>query len=159
MSDNIEIERRYLVNISSWISPSTSETICQGYLSLDPYRLVRVRISSNYACLTIKGKKVGSSCPEFEYKIPADDAMHLLDLCLLGMIRKTRYTDKFAGKTWYVDVFHGNNQGLVLAEIELDCEEEQYDLPPWVGREVTNDPCYSNASLVSNPYSKWTENF
>jgi CYTH domain-containing protein/phosphohistidine phosphatase SixA len=152
----IEIERKFLVKAEGWRRRAAGKTYRQGYLSVDPERTVRVRIAGEEGFLTIKGKTEGMARSEFEYPIPLTDAAHLLDsLCMHPLIEKTRYSLEFEGRTWEIDEFGGDNLGLVLAEVELDSENEQVILPPWVGEEVTGDRRYYNASLIQNPFSKW----
>jgi adenylate cyclase len=119
-------------------------------------RVVRVRIAGDRGSLTIKGVTTGIGRLEFEYPIPREEAAVLLDeLCERPLIEKTRHREMFAGKTWEIDVFHGDNEGLVLAEIELASPAEPIELPPWAGREVSNDPRYFNNNLVAHPYKSW----
>jgi len=150
-----EIERKFLVLGQPWDSDSPGSLMAQGYLSTDPARSVRIRISGERAWLTVKGLSEGISRDEFEYPVPADDARAMLALCLAGIIEKTRHEITFAGKTWEIDVFHGSNDGLVVAEIELDHPDEQPPLPPWLGREVTGDPSYYNSNLAVRPFRDW----
>ncbi len=147
-----EIERKFLVSENSWDDGTPGIRIAQGYLSLDPDRTVRVRLAGEHAWLTIKGRTVGITRAEFEYPIPAADALALLDLCLPSVIDKTRYVVPFAGHEWEVDVFHGANGGLVIAELELENESVVAELPPWVGAEVSADARYFNASLATHPW-------
>jgi adenylate cyclase len=115
-----------------------------------------VRIAGDEGFLTIKGKTVGMARSEFEYPIPLAEAALLLDqLCLRPLIEKTRYTLSFGGHVWEIDEFSGDNQGLVMAEVELTSADEQVELPPWIGKEVTGDRRYYNASLIRNPYKSW----
>lgn len=152
----LEIERKFLVDPARWTPPGTGTQYRQGYLSTDPARSVRVRLAGEAAWLTIKGETLGISREEFEYPIPAADAGILLDrLCLRPLIEKTRYRVGVAGVTWEVDVFAGDNAGLLLAEVELADERQTLVLPGWVGQEVTGDPRYYNASLVLCPYCDW----
>ncbi len=153
----IETERKFLVIGDDWKDGATSENFSQGYLSQDPERSVRVRIAGNQAFLTIKGMSQGISRQEFEYPIPEDDARQLLTLCLPSIISKTRYFVQSHGKRWEVDEFHGDNQGLIIAEIELDDAAEQVELPHWTGKEVSDDPRYYNVALAKLPYSKWRQ--
>jgi adenylate cyclase len=152
-----EIERKFLVSDDSWRGGARGSRYVQGYLSRDPKRVVRVRQAGPSAYLTIKGVARGTARPEFEYPIPFSDAEDLLKLCLHSMVEKTRYTIEYHGKRWEVDEFHGENDGLVLAEIELSREEESVDLPPWVGKEVSLDPRYSNAYLSEHPHTRWQD--
>ena len=152
----VEIERKFLVRDDGWRRGAEGRVYRQGYLSTDPDRTVRVRLSGGEAYLTVKGRAQGLSRAEFEYAIPAADAADLLDrLCLKPLIEKTRYRIAHGGRVWEVDEFHGENRGLVLAEVELEEPEEEVPLPGWVGREVTEDPRYQNANLVSKPFSRW----
>jgi adenylate cyclase len=151
-----EIERKFLVKDDSWRRKATGTHYRQGYLASQPERSVRVRIAGAQGLLTIKGPSVGAGRDEFEYKIPLADATYLLNhLCEQPLIEKTRYEVPFNGHTWEVDVFDGENRGLVLAEIELSKEDEQFMLPPWIGGEVTHDSRYFNASLTKKPFSSW----
>lgn len=151
----IEIERKFLVTGEPWRG-GRGVVFRQGYLCTDPARTVRVRLADAHGYLTIKGESRGASRREFEYEIPAEDARQMLaELCSGPQIEKTRYRLEHFGLTWDVDVFAGENAGLVLAEIELDDEQKEIDLPTWVGREVTGDPRYYNASLSRSPYSTW----
>ncbi len=152
----IEIERKFLVNGQSWRHDATGTSYRQGYLTIDPERTVRVRIAGEKAFLTIKGKTEGMSRSEFEYQIPLKDATELLDnLCLRPLIEKVRYRINFGGRVWEVDEFEGDNYGLLLAEVELESSDEQVELPPWAGKEVTHDPRYYNASLSQSPFQSW----
>lgn len=150
-----EIERKFLVTDDTWRSASGTR-YTQGYLSRDPNRTVRVRIAGDFAWLTIKGRTTGVTRPEFEYEIPLDDAHALLALCDNPLIDKIRRTITHDGHLWEVDEFLGENQGLIIAEIELDSEDELFTPPPWLGPEVTGDPRYYNANLTQNPFAKWT---
>lgn len=158
-----EIEHRYVVDISLWQRPVRCETIWQAYLSLDPRRVVRVRLVAevgilfDHAYLTIKGKKIKAACPEFEYPIPVSHGKEQLMMRLSDIVKKTRYIQEFGGNTWYVDVFHDKNHGLVLAEIEIPEEGKSFELPPWVGEEVTEDSKYSNVMLSQHPYGEWSD--
>ncbi len=155
-SEPVEIERKFLVCSNKWREGVKGEAICQGYLNSVKERTVRVRISGDKAFLTIKGPKVNLTCSEFEYEIPVTEANQMLDeLCERPLLKKTRYKVLHDGKTWEVDEFHGDNEGLVVAEIELDSEDETINHPGWVGTEVTEDPKYFNSSLISKPFSTW----
>ena len=150
-----EIERKFLVKEGSW-REGAAETYRQGYLSTVKERTVRVRTIGDKGYLTVKGTSVGASRLEFEYEIPVADAEELLDsLCEKPLIEKNRYKLDHGGLTWEVDVFFGDNEGLVVAEVELQSENQVFDKPDWVGEEVTHDPRYYNANLISNPYSGW----
>jgi adenylate cyclase len=150
-----EIERKFLVAEDSWRDGSAGVRIAQGYLSQDPDRTVRVRLAGENAWLTIKGRTAGITRAEFEYAIPADDARTLLEMCLPSVIDKTRHEISYAGHLWEIDVFHGDNEGLVVAEVELADESISPDLPPWVGAEVSSDARYFNSCLAALPFRKW----
>src|SRR5262245_40362257 len=147
-----EIERKYLVEGDQW-SSGKGTTYRQGYLSTVKERTVRVRLAGDKAFLTIKGLTQGATRSEYEYEIPARDAEEMLDkLCERPLIEKRRYKVEHAGLTWEVDEFFGDNQGLVVAEVELKSEGQAIELPAWIGKEVTDDPRYFNANLVKHPY-------
>jgi adenylate cyclase len=150
-----EIERKFLVDVARWRPAGPGVVFRQGYLSTHPERTVRVRIEGDAGKLTIKGKTAGISRLELEYPIPLADAEQLLALCERPLIEKVRHTEPHAGKTWEIDVFGGDNAGLVLAELELPSEDEPFTAPPWVLEEVSHDPRYYNASLVRAPYTTW----
>lgn len=154
----MEIERKFLVKSDAWRREVVrSERLRQGYLSLDPERTVRVRIAGDSAWLTIKGRPQGTARAEFEYSIPASDAELLLDrLCRQPQVDKTRHWVPAGAWTIEVDVFHGDNEGLVLAEIELESECDAPPLPAWLGPEVTGDERYFNAYLSRCPYRTWS---
>ena len=151
----MEFERKFLVSNDSWQAEAGEGLFCrQGYLVSDPEKTVRIRIMGQEAFLTIKGATQGIGRPEFEYKIPADDAEELLKRCG-SLIEKTRYIIPHAGMVWELDVFAGKNEGLVLAEIELPEAAREFELPPWAGREVSDDNRYYNACLAQHPFSEW----
>ena len=151
-----EIERKFLVTGDAWRRHATGVRIRQGFLSTEPERTVRVRVAAERATLTIKGLSVGARRTELEYEIPLADGQHMLDtLCKRPLIEKTRFAMKLGTHTWEVDVFEGDNAGLVLAEIELQSEDEAFDRPDWLGGEVTHDPRYFNSNLVAHPYRSW----
>jgi len=150
-----EIERKFLVADDSWRDGIPGVRIAQGYLSQDPDRTVRVRLAGENAWLTIKGRTQGITRAEFEYAIPADDARTLLEMCLPSVIDKTRHEVSYGGHLWEIDVFHGDNEGLVIAEVELADESISPELPPWVGAEVSSDARYFNSCLAALPYRKW----
>ncbi len=152
----IEIERKFLLRNADWRKGATGTNYRQGYLSIDPERTVRVRIAGDQGYLTIKGKTEGMSRAEFEYSIPLAEATQLLDtLCLRPLIEKVRYCVPYASHLWEIDEFAGENEGLILAEVELETHDQPVDLPPWAGKEVTTDPRYYNSSLSQNPYRDW----
>ncbi len=156
-----EIERKFLVTGDGWRSGRGS-TIRQGYLSTEKTRTVRVRTKADrattvtHAYLTIKGVATGIARAEYEYEIPVADANELLDqLCRQPLIEKHRYTLTHEGMTWEVDEFFGDNQGLIVAEIELEHPDQPFARPPWLGEEVTADLRYFNAALSQHPYTHW----
>ena len=144
----MEIEHKYLVidDIYKQMANKMSE-IKQGFLSRDPERTVRVRVRDDKGFITIKGKGTGAAHPEFEYEVPLDDTLQMLDLCQPPVIEKTRYMIMHEGNLWEVDEFHGDLQGLVIAELEVPSEDYCFPLPPFVGQEVTGDPRYYNSQL------------
>lgn len=143
-----EIERKYLVKDDSYLSmASGSVEIVQGYLSVAADATVRVRLWGSEGWLTVKSRNRGAVRGEWEYAVPEDDAREMLVLCGDRVLEKTRYKVAYAGRIWEVDVFHGRHAGLVLAEVELETESQTYELPPFVGREVTGDPRYYNSNL------------
>lgn len=151
----VEIERKFLVKHLPPSLPAPLE-ICQGYITDAPERVVRVRTMNDRAFLTVKGKTVHNRRLEFEYPIPLTDARQMLDLiCLRPLIEKKRYTLDYKGFEWTVDLFFGDNLGLVLAEIELQTQDQVFPIPPWIDREVSSDPRYFNANLISAPFSTW----
>lgn len=152
-----EIERKFLVVSDAWRAGAQPIAIRQGYLYAGPGHVVRVRTFGEQAFLTIKSAGAGMTRLEFEYEIPTADATVLLDaLCPRPLIEKTRFAVDVAGTAWVVDVFFGDNAGLVIAEVELASEDQAVVLPPWVGSEVTGDPKYFNAALSERPYSAWS---
>jgi adenylate cyclase len=151
-----EIERKFLVQGSDW-RQGPGVPLSQAYLNRDKSRTVRVRIAGDKAFLTIKGVSRGASRAEFEYEIPLADARELLKLSDGPVVEKTRYLVVHEGSTWEVDEFHGDNAGLVIAEIELTSENQPFTRPPWLGNEVTHDTRYFNSSLATHPYSHWPD--
>lgn len=151
-----EIERKFLLAGDGWRAGAEGVAIRQGYLAASPVLAVRVRIRGARGYLTVKGGGGTLVREEFEYEIPAADAQAMLDgLCLRPLVEKTRYTVRHRGHTWEIDVFEGDNAGLVVAEVELAAAGEVVALPDWVGREVTDDPRYLNANLARHPYRTW----
>ncbi len=149
-----ETERKFLVR-GDWPREQPVH-IRQGYLSRTPERTVRIRRAGDRAFLTIKGMSRGASRAEFEYPIPVGEADQMLDeLCEAPLIDKHRYRTTENGVTWEIDEFHGANDGLVIAEVELHSEDQPLTLPSWVGAEVTGDARFFNANLVASPYSQW----
>lgn len=151
----IETERKFLVTGEQWRKLGTPVAYAQGYLSNKPERTVRVRIAGGKAFLTIKGKTTGFSRPEFEYEIPVEDAKAMLNLCPNPPVEKFRTVIKWHEKVWEVDEFTGSNQGLIMAEIELQSEDEHFDKPEWIGEEVTENRKYYNGYLSEHPFGEW----
>ncbi|WP_347053657.1 CYTH domain-containing protein [Flavobacterium olei] len=154
----VEIERKFLVKSDDFKNQAFAQNkIAQGYLSSVPERTVRVRIKGNKGFITIKGLSQGKGMSRFEWEneIPVDEATELLKLCEKGKIEKTRYEIKSGNHVYEVDEFYGDNEGLVMAEIELNSEEETFEKPEWLGEEVTNDERYYNAYLSKNPFKDW----
>lgn len=147
-----EIERKFLVLNNDFKEGIDGMLYKQGYLSTNPQRTVRVRIIGHQGYLTIKGLSKGAVRAEYEYPITYKDAEELFLLCETPLIEKYRYLVPYKGKTWEVDEFYGENSGLVIAEIELEFENQHFELPPWVGVEVTSNPRYYNSNLVHNPF-------
>jgi adenylate cyclase len=154
-----EIERKFLVKDSSYKAKTlTCRSYRQGYICSGPDKVVRVRTDGCKGFLSIKGPSRGAVRAEFEYEIPLGDAEELLEtMCERPIIEKHRYIVMHDGMKWEVDEFHGENEGLCIAEIELEREDQSFSLPPWAGREVTSDPRYYNANLVRFPYKRWKE--
>ena len=151
-----EIERKFLLANDNWRGLTQGVHYRQGYLHADPTCTVRVRIAGDKGYLTIKGATVGIGRNEYEYPIPLDEARAMLDdLCPQPQIEKMRYTVRFADFLWEIDEFFGLNQGLIMAEIELEHEQQQFAKPDWIGHEVTGDKRYYNASLCTKPYTTW----
>ncbi|NER49886.1 MAG: CYTH domain-containing protein [Symploca sp. SIO1A3] len=151
-----EIERKFTVKNDQWRRLATGIVYRQGYIATKKGITVRVRLVGKQGYLTIKGSTVGISRTEYEYPISATDAQEMLDnLCQSPLIEKTRYKIEHAGLIWEVDEFAGENQGLVVAEVELTEENQIIELPAWIGKEVSDDPRYFNANLVQHPYSQW----
>ena len=151
-----EIERKYLIKDDSWRESALGTVYRQGYLSTVKERTVRVRTIDSKGFLTIKGITIGATRREYEYEIPTADAGEMLDeLCEKPIIEKTRYKIPYAGLTWEIDEFDGVNKGLIVAEVELESEEQAINFPSWVGEEVSGDPRYFNSNLITNPYTIW----
>lgn len=151
----IEIERKYLVDLEK-LTLKNGLNIKQGYIETANNTVVRVRVKGSKGFLTIKGENSGASRLEFEYEIPLDEANEMLQkLCSGPIIDKTRYEIKYENHLWEVDLFYGENEGLVIAEVELEDENEEVILPTWVKQEVTGDIKYYNNQLMKNPYKNW----
>lgn len=151
----LEIERKFLVRGSSMLDGLEGIRMVQGYAP-SPTATLRIRIAGSKAFLTVKGTSKGITRTEFEYPIPVADAEALLPLlCQGARVEKTRYRIDHGDHTWEVDVFHGANEGLVLAEVELEDESEQVELPDWAGDEVSHDARYYSSNLARNPFQRW----
>jgi adenylate cyclase len=152
-----EIERKFRVVSDVWRDGTPGVRIAQGYLTQDPDRTVRVRVAGERGYLTIKGRSRGISRAEYEYEIPVAEARELLALCLPSVIDKTRHRVPHGDHVWEVDVFHGDNAGLIIAEVELENESISPEIPAWAGEEVSADNRYFNSCLAKEPYAKWSE--
>lgn len=151
----LEIERKFLVK-KTWTPSGNGILIKQGYLSTDPDMAVRIRIAGKNATLTLKQQVSDLTRQEFEFPIPRDEAEKVLkSMCRKPILEKTRYLVEFHGFTWEVDVFSGENEGLEVAEIELESETQDFARPGWVLEEVTGDPRYLNINLIDFPFKKW----
>ena len=150
-----EIERKFRVIKDTWRKVKGTR-YRQGYLNSAKERNVRVRTIADKACLTIKGIAIGPSRMELEYEIPLQDADELLEICEKPLIEKTRYKVQEGGFVWEVDEFFRENQGLIVAEVELESEDQEFPKPDWAGEEVTGDPRYFNSNLIKNPYTNWS---
>ncbi|MGF1492665.1 MAG: CYTH domain-containing protein [Microcoleaceae cyanobacterium] len=152
-----EIERKFLVIGDEWKSLGSGTLYRQGYIPTTENCSVRVRAVGEIAYLTLKGPTIGNSRAEFEYDIPLKDAEEILGtLCSQPLIEKYRYRIPWGNLVWEVDEFLGDNQGLIVAEIELQTTDQSFELPTWIGEEVSDDPKYFNASLVKFPYCQWS---
>ena len=151
----IEIERKFLLRDNSWKQHAIGVTYRQGYLNENGLNTVRVRIAGDRGYLAIKSKNKGISRQEFEYEIPQTDASELLKLAGDSVVEKIRYTITYGGNQWEVDEFLGKNSGLLVAEIELSSEDQPFDRPLWLGKEVSDDIRYYNANLAKHPFSEW----
>ena len=154
----VEIERKFLVRSDGFKTQTSKKSrIIQGFLNTHPERTVRIRISGDQAFLTIKGKssKNGLTRFEWEKEIPVVEAEELMKLCEPGIIEKSRYLLEIKNHTFEIDEFHGDNQGLIVAEIELQSENDTFDKPEWLGEEVTGDVRYYNSQLSKKPFSNW----
>jgi len=151
-----EIERKFLLKNDAWRGLTEGTMYRQGYLNSVKERTVRIRTVGDKAFLTIKGLTVGATRSEYEYEIPFDECNAMLDnLAEKPLIEKKRYKIAKGGLTWEIDEFFGDNQGLIVAEVELASEEQAFEKPEWVGEEVTGDPRYFNANLIKHPFTQW----
>ena len=152
----IEIERKFLVKDESWRAFARGKKYHQGYLSSNKERTVRIRTIGNRGYLTIKGIANGAGRVEYEYEIPATEAQAMLDdLCEKPLIEKNRYKIDYHGFVWEVDEFYGENQGLIIAEVELEFKDQKFEKPEWIGAEVTGKSKYFNSNLIHHPYNQW----
>jgi CYTH domain-containing protein len=153
----LEIERKYLLHQDKWdeFRKPEGQLYRQGYILKDTNKTIRVRVTDTTAYLTIKGGSTGITRTEFEYEIPKGEGIELLDKFAVSELSKIRYKILYAGKLWEVDVFSGDNAGLIVAEIELNSEDESFELPEWIGEEVTGDNRYYNSNLSVNPFKNW----
>jgi CYTH domain-containing protein len=154
----MEIERKYLINQELWQeqrNPANATFLQQAYLSIDQSCSVRIRLTEKEAFITIKGRTTGISREEYEYTIPFSDGVRIIKMAVTPIIEKLRYKVHFEGYLWEVDEFWGDNEGLVLAEVELPDEIRQPVLPQWVEKEVSGDPRYYNLALAINPINTW----
>jgi adenylate cyclase len=153
----IEIERKFLVDLEKWSGLNKPEGTHyrQGYILSNAGQTIRVRISDKQGFLNLKSKISQVSRKEYEYEIPLEDGIEILDAFTKNGTEKTRYCIPFAGKVWEVDVFSGDNAGLIVAEIELNSETEDFKIPDWVTTEVTDDYRYTNSSLSVYPFKSW----
>ena len=152
-----EIERKFLIDLEKWqrFSKPQGQLYRQGYLSTDPNRTIRLRLTDTTGYITVKGISINATRSEYEYEIPASDAKELLDSFSVSELSKTRYKIDHGGKVWEVDEFLGDNTGLIVAEIELTSEDEYFDTPDWIDKEVTGEEKYYNSSLTIKPYKNW----
>ncbi|MCP4670676.1 MAG: CYTH domain-containing protein [Desulfobacula sp.] len=152
----IEIEKKYLLKSDAWRKLAKGNHYRQGYLNSYKERTVRVRTVNDKGFLTIKGISVGATRLEFEYEIPkAECNIMLEELVEKPFIEKCRYKIDYKGNIWEIDEFFGENQGLIVAEVELESEEQKIEIPEWIGEEVTGDPKYFNSNLIKHPYAEW----
>ncbi len=154
---HLEIERKFLVDKDQWFSMEkpAGTTYIQGYLSIDADKIVRVRVAGEQGFLTIKGKSQTFSHPEFEYSLPLEDASELIEMYATSRVEKVRTRIQVGKHVWEVDEFHGENEGLLMAEIELETEEDLFEIPAWLGEEVTGDRRFYNAFLSVHPFRTW----
>jgi CYTH domain-containing protein/CHAD domain-containing protein len=152
-----EVEHRFVIRSDKWRKFAKNGTsLRQGYLFTDPHRSVRIRVKSKEAVITLKGNREGISRQEFKYPIPIDDAQRLLEeICIQPVLEKVRYAVTFEGRRWEIDEFKNENEGLVIAELELDSKAERFRRPEWLGEEVSEDERFSDASLVRHPFQTW----
>lgn len=157
-----EIERKFLVDdeselFKSLMSSSKGTDIAQGYLNTDPEKTVRVRQKGTKGYLTVKGKQVGISKPEYEYEIPVEDVRQMMLMCDVKLEKVRFEVKEESGLTWEIDVFKGLNDGLIIVEIELPDESKKFKIPSWLGKEVSEDLRFANSNLAKVPYGKWSD--
>ena len=152
-----EIERKFLVDTTKWAPTDEGTKLIQAYLGIDPSPTVRIRIAGDKAFLTIKGHPENISRPEFEYEVPVEDAMEMMKLTISEPVEKTRYKTWVEGFMWEVDIFSGKNQGLVMAEIELESEDQEFSRPGWLLQEVSDDRRFYNSYLSGHPFQEWKD--
>ena len=150
----LEIERKFLVLGTTWRTENGSH-YRQGYLNQDKERTVRVRLTEKQSFICVKGNTKGMSRVEYEYEIPKDEAEEMLKICEGQIIEKVRHIVIHKGLKWDIDEFLGDNKGLIIAEVELDSEDQVFEKPEWLGAEVTSDPRYFNSNLATTPYNTW----
>lgn len=153
----LEIERKFLVDTRKWKPAVEGTRLVQAYLSIDPNPTVRVRIAGDKAFVTIKGRTKSISRPEFEYEIPLDEAQEMMKLAISSPVEKIRYEIMHEGFLWEVDVFSGKNEGLVIAELELESEDQLFPRPDWLLEEVSGNKRYYNSYLSEHPFQEWTD--
>ncbi|MGZ3754977.1 MAG: CYTH domain-containing protein [Mucilaginibacter sp.] len=155
----LEIERKFLVDAKKWATLKKPEGVPfkQGYLLSEPEKTIRIRVAGEKAWITIKGATLGVSRSEYEYGIPVKDAEEMLATMAGAVIAKKRYKIRFAGKLWEIDEFDGDNRGLLMAEIELSREAEEFEVPDWITTEVSGDGRYYNSSLAVYPFNQWNK--
>lgn len=152
-----EIERKFLIDVTKLGKLPHGINIKQAYMPTTDQSVVRIRIADDKAYLTLKGKNLGATRSEFEYEIPVDDAETIMsELCCGPKIDKIRYPVNFSKHIWEIDVFNGDNKGLIVAEVELSSESEHIDIPAWVTTEVTGDAKYYNSNLLKKPFKDWS---
>ncbi len=152
-----EIERKYLVHLNQWqaVSKPKGEYYRQGYILTEDAKTIRIRLTDNEAFLTIKGLSIGMSRAEYEYPIPRQDAQEMFEHFVVSELSKIRYKIKHGEHLWEIDEFFGDNEGLIVAEIELSDEAETFELPDWIAQEVTGEQQYYNSNLTIRPYRHW----
>jgi adenylate cyclase len=153
----LEIERKFLVDSQKWKPTDEGIRLVQAYLSIDPNPTVRIRIAGEKAFLTIKGRSETISRPEFEYEIPVNEALDMMKLAISNPVEKIRYEIMHEGFCWEVDIFSEKNEGLVIAELELESEDQSFPRPDWLLTEVSGDRRYYNSYLSEHPFQEWAD--